>query len=511
MPPNETLPNETLPNEMLPNETPPNEMLPPAGIRLVADTALDRRDSGRLLIGGAPLRIIRLSDAGAKIFGEWLNGEPLADTGQARRLARRMLDAGIVHPVVAPVTDRDLTDTTVVIPAYNDADGLARCLGSLGDLPVIVVDDASDNSAEIAALCEQHGAQLIRHHVNGGPGAARNTGLAAATTSLVAFVDTDVELWPGWLNHLVGHFEDLRVAAVAPRIRSRPGDSPLERYEQDRSPLDLGDRRALVAPRNPLSYVPAAVLVTRVDAISEIGGFDAEIRTGEDVDLVWRLVAGGGLVRYDPAVNVEHRPRESWRALLEQRRSYGSSAANLGARHGSCVAPARCSRWSAAAWGAAAVGHPLVGLGAAAGSAAALKRKLGPLPDSLAVTVRLAGTGHLHAGYGIARAVARVWWPLAVLIALTRPRARPLVVAAMLGPSLLDWIRGLRPSGLIRTLALRLADDLAYGAGVWQGVVCTRDATSLIPEFSDPRIPSGIHANRRGLKSGELSESAATG
>ena len=464
-------------------DTRPDEALPPAGIRLVADTALDRRDDGRLLIGGAPLRIIRLSDAGAKIFEAWLSGEPLADTTQARRLARRLLDAGVVHPVVDPVADRDLTDITVVIPAYNDADGLACCLASLGDLPVVVVDDASRNSAEVAAVCERHTAQLIRHNTNQGPAAARNTGLAQVTTALVAFVDTDVELWPGWVNHLVGHFEDRRVVAVAPRVRSRPGDSLLESYEQHHSPLDLGDRRALVAPKNPVSYVPAAALVARVDSISEIGGFNADMRTGEDVDLIWRLVDSGGIVRYDPVVDVEHRPRPNWRALVDQRRKYGASAAELGTRHGSRVAPARCSAWSATAWGALAAGHPIVGLEVAVGSAAALKRKLDSLPDSQAVTIRIAGIGHLHAGYGLARAVARVWWPLATLLALIRPRTRPLLVAAMLGPSLLDWVRGARPAPVVRSLALRLVDDLAYGAGVWQGVLDTGDFTALTPDF----------------------------
>ncbi len=464
-------------------DTRPDEALPPPGIRLVADTALDRRDDGRLLIGGAPLRIIRLSDTGAKIFEAWLRGEPLADTTQARRLARRLLDAGVVHPVVDPVADRDLTDITVVIPAYNDADGLACCLASLGDLPVVVVDDASQNSAEIATLCERHGAQLIRHNINQGPAAARNTGLTPVETSLVAFVDTDVELWPGWLNHLVGHFEDQRVVAVAPRVRSRPGDSLRESYEEHHSPLDLGDRRALVAPKNPVSYVPAAALVARVDAISEVGGFDAEMRTGEDVDLIWRLVDSGGIVRYDPVVDVEHRPRPNWRALIDQRRKYGASAAELGTRHGSRVAPARCSAWSAAAWGALAAGHPILGLEVAFGSAAALERKLDPLPDSLAMTARIAGIGHLHAGYGLARAVARVWWPLATLLALIRPRTRPLIVAAMLGPSLLDWVRGARPAPVVRSLALRLVDDLAYGAGIWQGVLDTGDFTALTPDF----------------------------
>lgn len=471
-------------------ESPADDALPPAGIRLVADTALDRRDHGRLLIGGAPLRIIRLSDTGARILAGWLDGAPLDDDTQARALARRLLDAGIVHPIVDPVSDPDVT---VVIPAYNDAKGLARCLESLcpkpphpasrADLPIVVVDDASRNFAEIAAVCERHEAQLIRHNTNQGPAAARNAGLAQVTTALVAFVDTDVELWPGWVNHLVGHFEDRRVVAVAPRVRSRPGDSLLESYEQHHSPLDLGDRRALVAPKNPVSYVPAAALVARVDAISEIGGFDADMRTGEDVDLIWRLVDSGGIVRYDPVVDVEHRPRPNWRALVDQRRKYGASAAALGTRHGSRVAPARCSAWSATAWGALAAGHPIVGLEVAVGSAAALKRKLDSLPDSQAMTIRIAGIGHLHAGYGLARAVARVWWPLATLLALIRPRTRPLIVAAMLGPSLLDWVRGARPAPVVRSLALRLVDDLAYGAGIWQGVLDTGDFTALTPDF----------------------------
>ncbi len=457
-----------------------DETLPPAGIRLVADTALDRRDRGRLLIGGAPLRIIRLSNAGAEMLAAWLDGAPLSDDGGARTLARRLLDAAVVHPVVDPIRD---PGTTVVIPAYNDADGLACCLASLGDLPVVVVDDASRNSAEIAATCERHGARLIRHDTNQGPAAARNTGLGAVTTSLVAFVDTDVEAWPGWLNHLVGHFEDQRVAAVAPRVRSRPGDSLLERYETHHSPLNLGANPALVAPKNPVSYVPAAALVARVDAISAIGGFDSGMRTGEDVDLVWRLVDSGGVVRYDPSVDVEHRPRRSWPALLSQRRVYGSSAAALGTRHGSRVAPARCSSWSAAAWTALAAGHPIVGLGVAAGSAAALKLKLDSLPDSLAITARIAGIGHLHAGNGIARAVARVWWPPAALLALTRPRTRPMIIAAVFGPSVLDWVRGSQPAGLFRSLGLRLADDLAYGTGVWKGVLEIGDLTALTPDF----------------------------
>lgn len=467
-----------------------HDALPPTGTLLVADARLVRRGGGRLLVGGTPLRIVRLSDAGAELLGGWLNGAPLSDVTLHRRLARRLLDAGILHPIVEQIDD---PEATVVIPAYNDAEGLARCLRSLqpgNESAVIVVDDASRNPAEIAAVCDRHEARLIRHNTNQGPAAARNTGLAQVTTPLVAFVDADVEALPGWLNHLTGHFKDRRVAAVAPRVRSRPGSSLLERYETHHSPLDLGADPALVAPKNPVSYVPAAALVVRVDSIKEIGGFDAEMRTGEDVDLVWRLVDNGCVVRYDPSVDVEHRPRRSWPALLNQRRRYGLSAAALGARHGSRVAPARCSRWSAAAWAALVAGRPMAGIEIAVSSGASLKRKLDPLPDSLATTIRIAGTGHLHAGCGLARAAARAWWPLAALTALIRSPARRVMIAAILGPALIDWLRGSRPAGPVRSLGLRMLDDLAYSTGVWQGVLSSGDPTALIPDFSVGSAPT---------------------
>jgi hypothetical protein len=54
---------------------------------------------------------------------------------------------------------------------------------------------------------------------------------------------------------------------------------------------------------------------------------------------------------------------------------------------------------------------------------------------------------------------------------------------------LLDWIGGSRPADPVRSVALRVIDDLAYGAGVWEGVIRHRDATALVPDF--PEWPGG--------------------
>lgn len=483
------------------------QVLPPAGIRFVADASLDRRDNGRILIGGSPARVIRLSDAGATALSAWLDDQPLGDDTKSRSLARRLLNANLVHPifdlVVAPESDpEDDLDVTIVIPVYNDARGLEQCLKILrptspSDLPIrrivgiVVVDDASDNSAEIAAIAERYQTHLVCHATNKGPAAARNSGLAQVTTPLVAFVDSDVELPRGSLNHLVEHFQDQVVVAVAPRVRSKGGHSLLQRYEAHHSPLDLGDNPALVGPTNPVSYLPAAALVAKVKAISAVGGFDAALRSGEDVDLIWRLIDDGGIVRYDPAAEVRHRPRDSWPALLNQRHSYGASAVALGNRHGSRIAPARLSVGSAATLAVLASGQRLLGIGVGvgmfAGSVLALKHKLRSIPDSLATATRLTTLGYLRASYGLGRALLRVWCPLALLLALLVPRTRPIIVATTLAPLLSDWLGGSQPAGFCRSLALRLIDDIAYGTGVWQGVLKTKDTTALKPVLQQSR------------------------
>ena len=444
-------------------------MSPPAGTLLRVDASVRRIAGGAVLLGGSPLRLLKLGARGARVFDRWAGREVLGPGEGEQRLARKLVESGLVHPE-PPKGPFGVHDVTLVAPVKDDPSGARRLREATGGVAdQVVVDDGSAEPLAGAAL---------RHERPAGPAASRNAGWRAARTELIAFADADVEPEPGWLDPVLAQFGDPDVAAVAPRIRSRAGRGGVARYERDRSSLDLGDRPAQVRPMSRVSYVPSAALVVRRAALEELGGFDERLRFGEDVDLVWRLLDAGGSVRYEPSSVVLHDPRPGVGRWLRQRFEYGTSAAPLSARHPGRLSCAKLSGWSALAWGLLAAGQPVAALVTAAVTTALFPRKLRSAGVPAVEALRLAGRGHLGAGRLLADATRRAWWPLAVVAALFSRRARTVVLAALL-PCLVESA-GRHPSWPV----LRVLDDLAYGAGVWAGCLRGRTLGPLRPQFT---------------------------
>jgi mycofactocin glycosyltransferase len=478
----------------------------PPGFRLRPDPGLQHLANGTVLLGGSPPRLIRLGPAGARRVAAWWEGEPVPDGRAARTLARRLLESGMAHPDLRTGHGREQAATgpgagevTIVVPARDRLPQLRRCLAGLagnGQAQVIVVDDGSAEPAGAARAAAGAGARYLRREVAGGPAAARNAGLAAARTPLVAFIDSDCVPRPGWLGPLLRHFTDPAVGAVAPRIAAHPADRPrrwLARYEETRSALDMGPAESIVRPGAPVPYVPAAALAVRRAAAG--AGFAEDMQVGEDVDFVWRLAAGGWQVRYEPAVTVGHQHRVRLREWFGRRRDYGTSAAPLELRHPGTVPAVAMSGWTAAAWLAAVLGYPEAGAAITGGTTALLARRLAPYTgDAWPVARRLAGGGTIAAGRLLGTALVRAWLPVSLPAAVAVRRLRlPLAVLVLASP-VLEW-RQRRPAmDPVRYAAARLADDVAYCTGLWQGCIRYRTVRPLIPRlwwWSRPAEPGG--------------------
>jgi len=458
---------------------------------------------GTVLAGGSPIRVLRLTPSGARHVAGWWSGTPVPDSPKARALARHLLDTGIAHPAEnlgALEGSCPPEDVTVVIPVRDRHAELARCLAGLARMPrVIVVDDCSADPAAITRIASEAGARVVRRPENGGPAAARNTGLAAADTPLVAFVDSDCVPGPGWLDALLPHFADPAVGAVAPRIvPDAPGRTWLARYEGASSTLDMGTRPSIVRPGARVPYVPGAALVVRRTAAGP--GFAEHMRVGEDVDFVWRLAASGWRVRYEPAATMSHRHRVRMRAWFARRKDYGTSAAILELRHPGAVRPLYVSGWTALAWLAATAGRPAAGAAVTGASIALLARRLAqvtgeewPRPSARTawrLAVQLAGGGTLTAARPLGSAISRTWWPVALPAAVAARRLRLPLAALVLAPPLLDWLDRRPPLDPARYVTARLLDDVAYSLGVWQGCAELRTARPLLPLVATGKQPS---------------------
>jgi mycofactocin glycosyltransferase len=464
-------------------------------MRLRRDPGTSTHRQGTVLAGGTPYRLLRLGPRGAAQVRAWWDGAPVPDRPAARALARRLLDLGMAHPVPAgQPPGPSPADVTVVIPVRDRAGELGQCLAGLAGLRVIVVDDGSVRPGPAAAAAAAAGAVCLRRERPGGPGAARNTGLAAAVTPLVAFVDSDCVPHPGWLEPLLPHFRDPAVAAAAPRIVPHvPGGHWLARYEGVSSTLDLGQVESLVRPGTRVPYVPGAALVVRRDAAGT--GFTEDMPVGEDVDFIWRLAASGWHIRYEPRATMAHQHRVRLRDWFARRVDYGTSAAALELRHPGTVPAVSMSGWSAAAWLAAVAGYPVTGAAITGLASAALARRLAPFTDGpWPLAARLAGGGTVAAGRLLGSAVSRAWWPLALPAAAALPRLRLPLLALVAAPPLLGWAERRPPMDPARYAAARLLDDVAYSIGVWRGCLAHRTARPLRPALwwrSRPTEPGG--------------------
>lgn len=208
---------------------------------------------------------------------------------------------------------------SVVIPAYNAARFLPEAVESVRKQTplvheVIIVDDGSTDDTEQVVARQGQDIKYVRQQ-NAGPSAARNLGIAIASGSLVAFLDAD-DVWTEDKMH-----EQLAVFQANPDVGL---------VASDMAETDTGGeiiRPSVLAAHGLLSFfqalngapvpqavrrlaeknfIPTGTVIAKKNLLVELGGFQPDIRYGEDLDL-WARIAARAPIACLPRVHMLRR------------------------------------------------------------------------------------------------------------------------------------------------------------------------------------------------------------
>jgi glycosyltransferase involved in cell wall biosynthesis len=303
---------------------------------------VNRYDAVQVLVRyfGRPLGWVYLSNQ---------NHVPVMTTEQLRYAVSEHLGYELIWKVLGNYGNR-MSDQqyplqvpiSVVVCTRNRTDQLATCLEALMALDylhyeVVVVDNAPSNE-KTAQLVTRY---PVRYVLEKKPGLdwARNRGISASRYNLIAFIDDDVSVDKLWLHALNNTFNDPQVMTVTGLIIPQELESEAQiTYELGYGGMiaNMETQRVeggRVSVRELLwssNFGAGANMAFRRDVFASVGTFDTSIgvgtpsRSGGDLDMFHRIVAGGHTLIYDPNVIVRHRHRRDMAALKRQLQDNGA-------------------------------------------------------------------------------------------------------------------------------------------------------------------------------------------
>nr|WP_238345454.1 bifunctional polysaccharide deacetylase/glycosyltransferase family 2 protein [Actinopolymorpha cephalotaxi] len=295
--------------------------------RIAGGTVVAAQQAGRIAAVGLTYA---LAAAGVLTVGRVVILAAIArlHVGRARRNRRR-------PPANEP--EWYYPPVSVVVPAYNEAAGIAATVGSLvrttypGPVEVVVVDDGStDDTARIARELDLPGVTVLSQ-ANAGKPAALNTGIAYARHEILVLVDGDTVFQPDTIAHLVAAFANPTVGAVSGNTKVGNTGGILGRWQQIEYVVGFNLDRRMYDVLECMPTVPGAIGAFRrqalADAADPAGPGSTYAMTGpvsvdtlaEDTDLTMAVCRAGWRVVYEETAVAWTEAPSSLRQLWRQR------------------------------------------------------------------------------------------------------------------------------------------------------------------------------------------------
>ncbi|TET21785.1 MAG: glycosyltransferase family 2 protein [Candidatus Aminicenantes bacterium] len=178
-----------------------------------------------------------------------------------------------------------MVKVSVVVIAYNLADKIAACLGSIlhqdfSDYEVIVVDDGSVNGT--AEKVNSYPVRLVKQR-NQGRGAARNAGARVSRGEMIVFLDGDCIVGRDFVRKMVLPLQN-------PKIGMTQGYIDIANPENLIARLSFMRARHMFKDLQYLDFAWGAAMGMKRNLFERMGGFNDSIKFGEEDDLAYRLL-----------------------------------------------------------------------------------------------------------------------------------------------------------------------------------------------------------------------------
>ena len=196
---------------------------------------------------------------------------------------------------------------TVIVPTYNGAGRIGRCLGALlqqiagEDIEVLVIDDGSND--DTASVCQSFAGVRVISQSNAGPAAARNRGAQEARGRIVLFTDDDCVPFPNWMQAMLLPFSDPEIVGVK-GVYQTTQPQLTARFVQ----IEYEDKYRIMAAQPSIDFIDTYSAGFVRERFLEVGGYDTSfpVACAEDVELSFRMSARHWRMQFIPSATVYH-------------------------------------------------------------------------------------------------------------------------------------------------------------------------------------------------------------